>query len=171
MIRSRGRSHRNTDTAELNITAFMNLMVILVPFLLITAVFSRLAILELYLPGSSNEPVDPQDQTFQLEVTVRQNQIEVGDRNLGALGVYPNTEDGYDYQALSKKLSEIKERYPEKTDAAILLESEIPYDTLVQVMDRVRVAEEVDELEATINRTDLFPDISIGDAPVMDGGA
>ena len=171
MIRSRRESRRNSDTADLNITAFMNLMVILVPFLLITAVFSRLAVLELYLPGSSNEPVDPQEQTFQLEVTVRQSQIEVGDRNLGALGVYPNSEDGYDYEALSKKLSEIKDRYPEKTDVAILLESEIPYDTLVQVMDRVRVAEEADEIEATINRTDLFPDISIGDAPVLDGGA
>ncbi len=171
MIRSRRKGRRNPDTADLNITAFMNLMVILVPFLLITAVFSRLAILELYLPGSSNEPVDPQEQTFQLEVTVRQSQIEVGDRNLGALGVYPNSEDGYDYEALSKKLSEIKERYPEKTDVAILLEAEIPYDTLVQVMDRVRVAEEVDEFEATINRKDLFPDISIGDAPVSNGGA
>jgi biopolymer transport protein ExbD len=171
MIRSRRGGHRNSDTAELNITAFMNLMVILVPFLLITAVFSRLAILELYLPGSSNEPVEPQEQTFQLEVTVRRSRIEVGDRNLGALGVYPNSEDGYDYEALSKKLSEIKARYPEKTDVAILLEADIPYDTLVQVMDRVRVAEHLDELEATINRTDLFPDISIGDAPVPDGGA
>ena len=170
ITRRRGR-RRNTDTAELNITAFMNLMVILVPFLLITAVFSRLAILELYLPGSSTEPVDPQDQTFQLEVTVRENRIEVGDRNLGALGVYPNTDDGYDYQALSDKLAEIKERYPEKTDAAILLEADIPYDTLVQVMDRVRVAEEIDEVEQSIIRSDLFPDISIGDAPVLDGGA
>jgi biopolymer transport protein ExbD len=115
--------------------------------------------------------VDPQEQTFQLEVTVRVSQIEVGDRNLGALGVYPNSDDGYDYEALSKKLSEIKERYPEKTDVAILLEAEIPYDTLVQVMDRVRLAENVDEAKATIVRTDLFPNISIGDAPVSDGGA
>ncbi len=97
MMRSRRGGRRNVDTAELNITAFMNLMVILVPFLLITAVFSRLAILELNLPGSSNEPVDPQEQTFQLEVTVRMGQIEVGDRNLGALGIYPNNSDGYDY--------------------------------------------------------------------------
>jgi biopolymer transport protein ExbD len=171
MMHRRRGSRNNVDTAELNITAFMNLMVILVPFLLITAVFSRLAILELYLPGSSNEPADPQDQTFQLEVTVRKHQIEVGDRNLGALGVYPNAEDGYDFEALSKKLSEIKERYPAKTDVAILLEAEIPYDTLVQVMDRVRVAEKLDKVGATIVRTDLFPDISIGDAPVADGGA
>ena len=171
MIRSRrgGRHHRH-DAAELNITAFMNLMVILVPFLLITAVFSRLAILELNLPGSSSEPVEPQEQTFQLEIIVRQDKIEVGDRNQGLLGIYPNTEEGYDYVALADKLLELKERYPSKTDAAILLEQEIAYDTLVQVMDTVRIAQEVDEEQGVIDRSDLFPDISIGDAPVFDGG-
>ena len=171
MIRRRrgGRRH-NDDTADLNITAFMNLMVILVPFLLITAVFSRLAILELNLPGSSTEPVDPQDQVFQLEVIVRTDKIEVGDRNQGLLGIYPNSEEGdYDYEALSGKLSELKDRYPDKTDAAILLEWDVEYDTLVQVMDRVRVEEEI--IDESIVRSDLFPDISIGDAPVLPGGA
>ena len=168
MITSRrGGGRRNVETAELNITAFMNLMVILVPFLLITAVFSRLAILELNLPGSSTEPANPQELSFQLEVTVREAQIEVGDRNLGALGIYPNAADGYDYDALSNKLSEIKDNYPEKMDVSILLEAEIPYDTLVQVMDRVRVAEIVEA--DGVKRKDLFPDISIGDAPVLGG--
>ena len=167
MIRRRkggGRRH-NHDTAELNITAFMNLMVILVPFLLITAVFSRLAILELNLPGSSTETVDPQDQTFNLEIIVRKDKIEIGDRNQGLLGSYPLTDDGeYDYDAVSNKLSELKDRYPQKTNASILLESDIEYDTLVQVMDRVRVEQEVED--ESIVRNDLFPDISIGDAPV-----
>jgi len=170
MIRSRRGGRRNTETAELNITAFMNLMVILVPFLLITAVFSRLAVLELNLPGSSNEPVDPQEQTFQLEVIVRQDKIEVGDRNQGLLGIYPNGVEGYDYEALADKLAELKERYPTKTDASILLEQDIAYDTLVQVMDTVRVAQDIDEENEQIIRSDLFPDISIGDAPVLDGG-
>ena len=166
--RRMGARRRNTETAELNITAFMNLMVILVPFLLITAVFSRLAILELNLPGSSSEVTDPQDQTFQLEVIVRKDKIEVGDRNQGLLGVYPNSnEGGYDYQALSDKLSQLKDRYPQKTDASILLEPDIEYDTLVQVMDRVRVEEEIEE--DSVVRNDLFPDISIGDAPVLPG--
>jgi len=169
MLRGRRGGNRNVETAELNITAFMNLMVILVPFLLITAVFSRLAVLELNLPGSSNEPLNPEEQTFQLEVTVRETGIEVGDRNLGALGIYPNNDDGYDYAALSTKLSDIKERYPEKTDASILLEADIRYDTLVQVMDRVRVAEKIEN--DNVVRSDLFPDISIGDAPAADGGA
>ncbi len=175
MMRSRrgGRRH-NDDTAELNITAFMNLMVILVPFLLITAVFSRLAILELNLPGSSNEPVEPQDQVFQLEIIVRVDKIEVGDRNQGLLGIYPNSEDGYDFDAVGEKLLQLKERYPDKTDASILLEQEIAYDTLVQIMDAVRVSVvvEVDEDdEEALVRSDLFPDISIGDAPVLAGGA
>ena len=171
MIRRRGGGRRhNHDTAELNITAFMNLMVILVPFLLMTAVFSRLAILELNLPGSSTENVDPQDQVFHLEIIVRKDKIEIGDRNQGLLGIYHNSEDGeYDYDALSNKLSELKERYPEKTEASILLESDIEYNTLVQVMDRVRVEEEV--VEDSVIRNDLFPDISIGDAPVSAGGA
>ena len=170
MLRGRRAGRRpNEETAELNITAFMNLMVILVPFLLMTAVFSRLAILELNLPGSSSEPANQQNLTFQLEVTVRKDQIEVGDRNQGRLGVYKNSEDGYDFDALSEKLSEIKKRYPEKTDVAILLELDIAYDTLVQVMDRVRITQIIED--GAIVRSDLFPDISIGDAPINGGGA
>ena len=38
--RRRGGRRQQQEAAELNITAFMNLMVILVPFLLITAVFA-----------------------------------------------------------------------------------------------------------------------------------
>jgi biopolymer transport protein ExbD len=170
LSRRQGGRRRNQETAELNITAFMNLMVILVPFLLITAVFSRLAVLELNLPGSSTEPADPQEQTFQLEVIVRKDKLEVGDRNQGLLGVYPNSADGdYDYDALSVKLAELKDRYPQKSDASILLESDIAYDTLVQVMDRVRVEEEL--RDESVVRRERFPNISIGDAPVQDGGA
>ena len=35
----------------------------------------------------------------------------------------------------------MKAKFPEKTDATILLEPDTPYDTLVQVMDRMRVVE------------------------------
>ena len=169
MTRNRRHGRRNVETAELNITAFMNLMVVLVPFLLITAVFSRLAIVELNLPGSSNEPVEEQELTFQLEVIIRDDRIVVGDRNIGALGIYPSGVDGYDFEALSRKLSELKRSYPDKTDASILLESDISYDTLVQVLDRVRIEETIDG--DSIVRSDLFPDISIGDAPIEEGGA
>ena len=42
-MRFRRRRSRDTDV-ELNITAFLNLMVVLIPFLLINAVFAQVSI-------------------------------------------------------------------------------------------------------------------------------
>lgn len=161
---SQWRKHRRQEQAELNITAFMNLMVILVPFLLITAVFSRLAILELNLPSSTDQP-DMEPETIQLEVIVRENRVEVGERNAGLMTVLPMIDDGYDLVSLTDYLKRVKAKYPDKLDATILLEPDVPYDVLVQVMDAVRVFEAVQDGEQI--QAELFPEISIGDAPVL----
>jgi len=161
MLRSRRR--RLHEVAELNITAFMNLMVILVPFLLITAVFSRMAILELNLPSSSSSTDEPA-QEFQLEITLRKASIEVGGRGAGVLKVIENNAQGYDLVALGDFLKKVKSRFPDKTDATLLLEPDISYDSLVQVMDTVRVAQVLQN--ASLVKAELFPEISIGDAPL-----
>ena len=44
-MRRRRRRGQHTGSGELNIMPFMNLMVILLPFLLVTAVFSRTAVI------------------------------------------------------------------------------------------------------------------------------
>lgn len=155
------RRHGASD--EINITAFMNLMVILVPFLLITAVFSRLSILELNLPSAAagkneNEPA------LQLEVTIRADGLELGERRAGVLQRFEKTSRGYDLAGLGKALRQLKERFPDKTDAAILLEPDTAYDTLVQVMDTVRTFSAREG--GTLTHYELFPDVSIGDAPV-----
>ncbi|MEM6810470.1 MAG: biopolymer transporter ExbD, partial [Pseudomonadota bacterium] len=115
MYRRRG-GRRSLEATELNITAFMNLMVILVPFLLITAVFSRLAILELNLPGASSEPAENPAETMQLEITVRAARIEVGDRNGGLLSRIDNVDGEYDLDRLAEKLREVKKINPDKLD-------------------------------------------------------
>jgi biopolymer transport protein ExbD len=163
----RGHKLRHKEAAELNITAFMNLMVILVPFLLITAVFSRLAVIELNLPNSQSEALDePPEQTLQLEITVRESSIEVGDRNEGMLSLIENADESYDLPALSEYLQRVKRQYPDKADATVLLEPNIPYQVLVEVMDTVRVTELVDDTRREVVRYELFPEISIGDAPI-----
>jgi biopolymer transport protein ExbD len=161
------RSHRRKDVVELNITAFMNLMVILVPFLLITAVFSQVAILELNLPASQSEITEPQAPEFQLEITVRDDVIDVGDRTTGLLRRIENTADGYDLEDLSDYLGQVKQRFPEKLDATLLLEPEISYQVLVEVMDTVRVLERMDESGQRVLALELFPEIAIGDAPIL----
>ena len=161
-MRRRWRRARK-DPGDINITAFMNLMVILVPFLLITAVFSRITILELNLPPASSGEPNKQTPELALEVVVRQEALEVGDRHGGLIKRLENTAEGYDLAQLSELLRQIKARHPEKLDASVLLEPDIPYDNLVQVMDAVRVAEISQDGETVM--TELFPEISIGDAP------
>lgn len=151
---------RPQDVAELNITAFMNLMVILVPFLLITAVFSRMTILDLNLPAASKANNAPQKKELQLEIIIRKNAIELGDRNVGVLKRFAKD----DIKGLSAMLKQIKARYPQKMDSSILAEPKTNYDTLVQVMDAVRVTQQVHNGET--RQVELFPNISIGDAPI-----
>ncbi len=165
---SRRHSRHRHEAVELNITAFMNLMVILVPFLLITAVFSQVAILELNLPSSSDQPGDEPD-TPQLEVIIRQDRLEVGERNAGLLTRLPVTADGHDFAGLNDYLKRVKAQFPDKLDASILLEPDVPYEVLVKVMDAVRVYEAPAESSRSggdVIQAELFPEISIGDAPV-----
>lgn len=159
--RLRRRNHRH-EPADINITAFMNLMVILVPFLLITAVFSRITILELNLPaaGSTSEQ---QEQQFELEIIVRESGVEIGDRNGGLIKRVAATEQGHNLNEISELLQQIKARFPEKLNATLLLEENTPYDTLVQVMDSIRVARVVQA--GSVQLAELFPEIAIGDAP------
>jgi biopolymer transport protein ExbD len=163
----RARRLRHKEAQELNITAFMNLMVVLTPFLLITAVFSRLTILELNLPTSQSEAVADETPSFQLEITVRDTGIEVGDRNAGTLNSIVKTGDDYRLDELSAYLTRIKRQFPDKADATLLLEPDVSYQVLVAVMDRVRVAESRDPVDNRLIKSDLFPEVSIGDAPVL----
>jgi biopolymer transport protein ExbD len=160
------RRHRHKEAEELNITAFMNLMVVLTPFLLITAVFSRLAILELNLPASQSQAVVDETPQFQLEITVRDSGIEVGDRNAGTLNRLDKNGSDYRLDELSAYLARIKEQFPDKSDATLLLEPDISYQVLVAVMDRVRVAETRDPADNRVIKSELFPEVSIGDAPI-----
>jgi biopolymer transport protein ExbD len=160
MARAHHYRRRHKDAPELDMTTFMNLMVVLVPFLLITAVFSRITIVELDLP-SANSPA-PTTPTFRVEVVVREAGIEIMD-GAQVIAAIPKTDDAYDLATLSEYLVAIKQEYPQKDDASVLLEPDILYDDLVQVMDTVRGVGTIDGEQAL--RADLFTAISIGDAP------
>lgn len=159
---SRGyRARHRAGADELNITAFMNLMVVLVPFLLLSAVFSRLTILQLNLPGEATPST--QKAALQLEIIVRAETIDVADRSTGLLKRLPKVESGHDYKGLNDYLQTVKSQYPQVTDATILLQPETPYDIVVQAMDAVRSF--MATSGGSVQMAELFPDISIGDAP------
>jgi len=157
--------HHHTPNVDIDITAFMNLMVILVPFLLITAVFSQITVLDLYLPSESSGDAQSNEKMFHLDVIIRKDAIEVIERSSGLSKLIENIGGTYDMDILSQTIQSLKERFPEKTEATILSESNIKYDLLVQVMDNIRVKDTI--INNRVDFKALFPDISIGDAPTM----
>jgi biopolymer transport protein ExbD len=160
MVRAHRYRRRQHEEAELDMTTFMNLMVVLVPFLLITAVFSRIAIVELDLPSARS--ATPTTPTFRVEVVVREAGLEIMD-GTQVIAAIPKVDDEYDLSTLSEYLVAIKNEYPKTDDASVLLEPDIQYDYLIQIMDAVRSVETDDGGQTT--RADLFTAISIGDAP------
>jgi len=156
---------RNTEgEPELAVTTFLNLMVVLVPFLLITAVFSRLTIVELNLPSAAGGPT-PQEIGFRPEVVVREAGIEVTNGGT-VIAALPKVDGEYDLESLSNLMLALKQDYSEVEDMSVLLEPQIPYDWLIRVMDAVRTAEIPDPAAASgFTRVALFTAISVGEAP------
>ena len=166
---------------EIDVTTFLNLMVVLVPFLLITAVFSRLTIVELNLPSAAGGPPSELDG-FTPEIIVREEGIEITNGKQ-VIATVPNKElttaddedeVKYDLDTLSDLMVELKSTYPQQESASVLMEAQIPYDFLIQVMDIVKAVqvpietefgEEIPEGEPQFEMVALFSDISVGDAP------
>ena len=163
MFRRSHHKRRRENTPDLDVTTFMNLMVALIPFLLISAVFSRITIMELSVPTSAGGAA-LKAPNFAIEVIVRKTGLEIGNGSSVEAHI-PKKDDKYDIQTLHKTLARLKALYPAKDDATVLMEPDIEYDHLIQIMDVVRGAAVESEGSELAQKTVLFPNISIGDAP------
>jgi len=164
MARRHHYRRRTSEPAELDMTTFLNLMVVLVPFLLITAVFSRITIVELSLPSSAGGAA-VSEPTFRVEVIVRESGLELTNGSV-PIAAIPKVDGEYDLDRLGQLVMSLKRDHPDTNDASVLLEPQIEYDHLIEVMDVVRSAPLPEtEDEEQPRRVALFTEISIGDAP------
>ena len=163
LVRRQQRNHaRYRGRNDLTIVPMLDVMVILTFFLIFTAVFSKTSILEVHLPGPGARAANVVP-ALELEVIVRRGGIEVADRGTGVLERLPAIAAGQDVVQLSAILERLKERFPDARRATLLVADDVDYDTIVQVMDAVRVRQSMDG--SRVVRRTLFPQISLGDAP------
>jgi biopolymer transport protein ExbD len=148
---------------SLNIVSMIDVFAVLVFFLLVSSSITaaKLNVINLNLPSPDQQSV-PDKPPLQLTITLRKNGLEVSDRN-GALRRLDNTPEGYNVQALGDLLVEVKKTAPAETNVTLLLEADIPYDDLIKIMDAARFAPA--EARATGLPLEMFPNISLGDAP------
>ncbi|WP_416306152.1 ExbD/TolR family protein [Neptunicella sp. SCSIO 80796] len=164
------RRHKKLrQDAELDITSFLNLMIVLVPVLLMMMVFSRITVLELQLPELSGIASQDAEQlkNDQLEVVVRQSGFEVYFPQGYLLKNLPLKDQQYDFAQLRLLLKQVKQtllnKDIDKKQINLLLEDNIDYQTIVALMDTARSYPEV--VAASVVPAELFPAISLGDAP------
>ncbi len=157
------RKRHLDETVELNITAFLNLMVILVPFLLITAVFSRITVLELNLPSLNGDDASQEQVDLQLQLVIREDYFDIQDANIGLIRRIDRDEGVINWKLLVDVLLEVKSRFPDEQDITLLMEKSVSYKTMIEVMDHITKADIV--LAGTLETVELFPNISVGDAP------
>ncbi len=172
---------RERKPAELLLVPMIDIFTVLVTFLLMTAVFSRIAIMQIDLPSSVS--AKPEEPKFRLEVIVRQDGFELSDGKQ-SIGTVPKVRGAYDLKALTESVLTVKREHPTSEDASVLSEPKVPYDELIQAMDAIRSAElpAADPLVAgeaaqaaptrapdgsapqTV-KVALFTNIALGDAP------
>ena len=164
MAHKRHRVRVRNKSVELDITAFMNLMVVLVPFLLMTAVFTSISVLDLKLPTPGESSTSKNDkQKLDLNVIIRKDIMILTDQNGQVIKRMPKTQSGHNYTLLNQTLRLVKNKFPDKTTITILSETFTPYNDIIQVMDKVREFQAV--VDGEVSTFELFPNISIGDAP------
>jgi len=154
---------RSREAAELDVTPFMNLMIVLVPVLLLSMVFTHTAVIELNFPSSDGAASAFDSESVHLEVQVYADRLIVADGRGGTIKEIANKTGVHDFAALSVVMQELKKRMPKKEDVTVLLQEETDYQTLVTVMDKVRSYPAVLGLEVV--DAALFPVISLGDTP------
>ena len=169
MERIRRRRAKHTEAADLDVTPFMNLMIVLVPVLLLSMVFTHTTVIDLNFPsGEASGEFDP--DAVHLEVVVYADRLVVADGRGGAIKTLPQLDSGeHDFEGLSQVMQALKQRMPEKEDITLLLQEDTGYQTLVSVMDKVRSYPTVQA--ASVVQAELFPVISLGDTPKPDSVA
>lgn len=163
-MRPRWQRTTRRDVYTIDITAFLSLMVILVPFLLVTAVFSRTTILEIQTIGTEETQTSVPDP-LQLQVTVRQSSIEVSYQGEAQSVQITRSSDESALVSLASLAADLKAQHPQSLEATLLLEPQIPYDVVVKVLDVLRI--KLDQVGGSVRQEELFPLIALGAAPTI----
>ncbi len=158
--------YKGTDDAEIDVTAFMNLMIVLVPVLLLSMTFTQITVMDITLPELTGGSDASESSQSKLEVEINPDGFKVYYPTNTLIQTIPSKEGeqglAYDFQRLSLVLQEVKSQLQDKTDILLLTDPNIEYQTLIQAMDTAKSYKTV--LAASVVEVELFPEISLGDA-------
>lgn len=129
---------KDVEVIDLDLTPFMNIFMVLIPFLAVMAVFTRVAILEFSLPPSQTEGgIGQQGKELDISIVI----TEEGYRIVGTgkkLDLVSKLRGAYQLEQLRAILKAIKLEYPSQKSLVLVLAPDVLYDDVIQFMDACR---------------------------------
>ena len=163
MARRPTRKRHSAGMEDLNLTPVMNVFIILIPFLLLTTVFVKTAIINVYLPGNTSDREQTDRANSERILTLHMTRDGFSFSGLGKEipPVKKDNSGSYDFGLLNSRVAALKERYPKHEEAIILFAPDTPYELVIKAMDATR--EVATSKQGKITRKTLFPVISVGE--------
>lgn len=151
---------------DIDVTPFMNLMVVLIPVLLLSMSFTQISVLELKLPelgGGAGISADPQS-SLEIEVSDVGYKVYYPDNHLlkSVPKVQGLEEKEFDTEQLSQVLQAVKEKVPSKKDILVRSKPHVQYQDVVTAIDTVKAYQTV--VAASVVNVELFPEVSLEEA-------
>ncbi len=144
-----GKSGKKSVSADLNLVPYIDLLTCMVSFLLITAVWTQLARLEVQQKGQGQAGTDaPTEIKAKIMVMVDDNGYNVVENEISKR--IDKKGEEYAYEELATELKRLKEAHPDKNDIQLASEDAIKFDILIRTMDTALAAR--------------FPDVSLIDS-------
>ncbi|OGW01988.1 MAG: hypothetical protein A2W77_00820 [Nitrospinae bacterium RIFCSPLOWO2_12_39_16] len=155
------RRHHSILAEDINLIPILNIFMIIIPFLLLTAVFTKTSIIDIYLPQEGQEAKDNKFSQIPqiLTVKVMEMGFELGGMGNGIL--IPKMGGNLDFKQLANELRKLKDKYPDEEDVVLLFDPNVSYDLIINVMDATREISDV--IEGKTVKKLLFPLVSLGE--------
>jgi biopolymer transport protein ExbD len=133
----RRKSYRRLVEAELVTLPFMSLFVVLIPMLLISAVFLHISVVDLSFPGDA-QAAPPAEPPLALTVSIRDQAFVIEAE--GEVRQVVSRESGDPLGALTTGLAAIASNRPDQRSVTIVSLPETRYEDIIAVMDAAREA-------------------------------
>lgn len=133
-----GGGDRRSSSVDVNLVPFIDLMSVLIIFLLITAVWTQVSMIQIgssvYGKRTEQEIVQPPPRAevpLRLDVKALGYQIIIGKRKM----TIPKVDGVFNRVQLLDELKKVKDLYPEKIDVVITMADALAYEHLIDGMD------------------------------------
>jgi biopolymer transport protein ExbD len=153
--RERKSLSRLVSGVDLDLTPMMNIMIVLIPFLVSMAVFTHIAVIDFSLPpaqveGAEGAVNDNKELDISIVISMPTENSPGGFRIVGTgkkLDLIPMERGKFQFDLLRMLLKEVKFQYPSQNSVILVIDGNVLYDDIIQIMD--------------ICRESQFPDIAL----------